>query len=310
METDVTGRVDAVRRFNRFYTRRIGVLQDRHLRSPFTLTEARVLFEVAHRGRTTPTELAGELGLDMGYLSRILRRFGERGLVRREPSAADRRQSIVALTGQGRETFAALDAAASAEVRALLGGLPEGDRRRLVDAMGTIEDVLGGGPLRGPFVLRQHRPGDIGWIVQRHGELYWQEYGWDETFEALVAGIAADFIRNFNPARERCWIAEADGERLGSVVLVQNADDPEHTAQLRLLLVEPRARGLGLGRTLVQACTAFAREAGYARITLWTNAVLHAARRIYEREGYRLVHEAPHHSWGHDLVEQTWEMVL
>jgi DNA-binding MarR family transcriptional regulator/GNAT superfamily N-acetyltransferase len=301
-------RVAAVRRFNRFYTKRIGVLHEGLLHSPFPLTEARVLYELAAREGVTATELCRELGLDAGYLSRILRRFGERGLVRRTPSQADGRQHHLWLTERGRAAFVPLDQASRAEVGGMLAALSESQQRGLLDAMVTLERLLGGGPLsETPYILRRHRPGDMGWVVHRHGLLYAQEYGWDERFEALVAGIVAQFIEHQDPLRERCWIAEQGAESLGSVFLVEES---ERVAKLRLLLVEPRARGLGIGTRLVQECEAFAREAGYRTIRLWTNSVLHAARRLYERAGYRLVHEEPHHSFGHDLVGETWELQL
>jgi DNA-binding MarR family transcriptional regulator/GNAT superfamily N-acetyltransferase len=300
--------VAAVRRFNRFYTKQIGALHEGLLQSPFALTEARVLYELAEREGVSATELGRELDLDAGYLSRILRRFGERGLIRRTPSQADRRQSHLWLTERGRAAFALLDQASRAEVGEMLAGLSEPERRTLLDAMSTLERLLGGRrvPER-PYVLRDHRPGDLGWVVHRHGVLYAQEYGWDERFEALVAGIVAQFVERCDPTRERCWIAERDGERLGSVFLVRES---EQSAKLRLLLVEPKARGLGIGTRLVQQCEAFARQAGYRTIRLWTNSVLHGARRIYERAGYRLLHEEPHHSFGHDLVGETWELQL
>ncbi len=308
--TDLLPQIEAVRRFNRFYTRQIGVLQEGLLRSPFSLSEARVLYELAHHEQTTATHLGQELGLDAGYLSRILRSFHERGLVEKQPSEGDRRQHLLALTEQGQAAFAGLDAASRGETGAMLRGLSDADQSRLVHAMQAIEGLLGAEPEhRVPYLLRPHQSGDVGWVVQRHGVLYRQEYGWDETFEALVAEIVADFIRAFDPKRERCWIAEREGENVGSVFLVRHPER-EGVAKLRLLLVEPKARGLGIGRRLVAECTRFAREAGYHTITLWTNSVLHAARRIYEREGYRLLREEPHHSFGHDLVGQTWELAL
>jgi DNA-binding MarR family transcriptional regulator/GNAT superfamily N-acetyltransferase len=308
VEVDAGRRVAAVRRFNRFYTKRIGVLHEGLLQSPFPLTEARVLYELAEHEGVTATELARELGLNAGYLSRILRRFGERGLIRRTPSQADGRQHHLWLTERGRAEFAPLDEASRAEVGAMLAELSEAQQEGLLKAMGTLERLLSGRPLpEHPYVLRHHRPGDMGWVVHRHGLLYAEEYGWDERFEALVAGIVAQFVQHHDPRGERCWIAERDGERLGSVFLVKES---EEMAKLRLLLVEPRARGLGIGTRLVQECEVFAREAGYRTIRLWTNSVLHAARRIYEHAGYRLVHEEPHHSFGHDLVGETWELQL
>lgn len=310
MHAELSPHVDAIRRFNRFYTRQIGVLQEHLLDTPYSLAEARVLFEIARRGSTSATDLVAALGLDPGYLSRIVRRFRDGGLVSRESSPADGRRGILSLTPRGREAFEALDAATADEIGSLLDPLPDGDRERLVGAMGEIERLVGGAAEDEPLIVRRHRPGDMGWVVQRHGELYWREYGWNEEFEALVARIVADFVSDLDPERERCWIGEAGGERLGCVFLVKNADDPERVAQLRLLLVEPRARGRGLGGRLVGECTRFAHRAGYQRIVLWTNDVLHAARRLYEREGYRLLHQGPHHSFGRDLVEQTWELDL
>ncbi|HEU0076023.1 MAG TPA: bifunctional helix-turn-helix transcriptional regulator/GNAT family N-acetyltransferase [Longimicrobiaceae bacterium] len=307
-ESGFDGRVEAVRRFNRFYTRRIGVLGEGLSRSPFTLAEARVLYELAHRDPATAAPLADELGLDPGYLSRILRRFRERGLLDRAPSGTDGRRSLLRLTAAGREAFAALDAGTRGEVGELLGGLPGDAQLRLVEAMGAVEELLGGAPGRGrTYVLRPPRAGELGWVVWLHGVLYAREYGWDERFEALVAEIVAGFGRGHDPARERCWIAEVEGRAVGSVFLVRQSDE---VAKLRLLLVDPAARGLGIGRRLVDACVGFAREAGYRVVTLWTNDVLRAARRIYEDAGFRLVHEEPHHSFGHDLVGQTWELEL
>jgi DNA-binding MarR family transcriptional regulator/GNAT superfamily N-acetyltransferase len=310
MPNTETRRIEAVRRFNRFYTRQIGLLQDGILNSPFTLTEARVVYELAHHEQTTATHLGEELGLDAGYLSRILRNLGKRGIVARRPSPTDGRQYLLSLTQQGQDSFAVINAASRAEIQAMLSELSAVDQNRLVHAMGTIELLLGAQPEhRVPYILRPHQSGDIGWVVQRHGVLYSQEYGWDETFEALVAQILAKFLQDFDPKRERCWIAEREGENVGSVFLVKHPER-EGVARLRLLLVDPAARGLGIGRRLVQECTRFARHAGYHTITLWTNSVLHAARRIYEQEGYRLVAEEPHHSFGHDLVGQTWELEL
>jgi DNA-binding MarR family transcriptional regulator/GNAT superfamily N-acetyltransferase len=308
VESDFDRRVGAVRRFNRFWTRQIGVLQDGYLESPFSLTEVRVLYEFAHREETTASELSKELGLDAGYLSRILRGFEERGLIGKKSSEADGRRSILWLTEQGREAFATLDTRSHDEVGVMLGGLSPAEQGRLVEAMRTIEGLLSDQPeLKVPYLLRPHQPGDMGWIVHRHGVLYAREYGWDERFEALIAEIVAEFIQQYDPKRERCWIAERDGEIVGSVFLVKQS---EEVGKLRLLLVEPSARGLGIGRRLVQECVRFAKQAGYGKITLWTNDVLRAARRIYEEAGFRIVHEEPHHSFGHDLVGQTWELEL
>lgn len=306
--SDLAQHVEPVRRFNRFYTKRIGALQDHFLKSPFSLTEARVLYELAHHQQTTASVLSDELGLDPGYLSRILRRFQQRGLLRRRVSDTDARSSLLWLTDKGQDAFARLNADQRAEIEALLGGLGDGERRKLVEAMRTIEGLLAAAPeARVPYILRPPAPGDIGWVVQRHGALYAREYGWDEQFEALVAEIVAKFIRTFDPKRERCWMAEKDGESVGCVFCVQRS---RRVAQLRLLLVEPRARGLGIGERLVNECVRFARQAGYRKIMLWTNDVLKAARRIYEKTGFRLTHQAPHHSFGHDLVGQTWELDL
>ncbi|MFN7924263.1 MAG: helix-turn-helix domain-containing GNAT family N-acetyltransferase [Bryobacteraceae bacterium] len=302
--------IAAIRRFGRFYSRQIGLLEETLLRSPYSLAEARVLWEIAQRDGVTATEIGAQLNLDAGYLSRMLRDFEQRKLIRRKASKADARQSLLSLTRAGRKAFQALDVASNSGVEKMLAPLTEEDRRRLVSAMDTVERLLAPGP-RTPkaFSLRPHRSGDIGWVVERHGVLYNQEYGFDQTFEATVAEIAAKFIRDIDPARERSWIAEVDGERVGSVFLVRHAKQPG-TAQLRLLLVEPSARGMGIASKLVAECTAFAREVGYRKIRLWTNSLLTAARRIYEQEGYRLVEEEPHHSYGQQLVGQTWELDL
>jgi DNA-binding MarR family transcriptional regulator/GNAT superfamily N-acetyltransferase len=309
LQPDLPHRVDAVRRFTRFYTRQIGVLHEGLLGSPFSLTEGRVIYELAQREGVAAAELAKELGLDAGYLSRILRGFEERGLIRRTPSETDGRQSIVALTDSGREAFEAINARSRDEVAAMLAALPPHDQARLVGAMRTIEGLLGPAEERPSpaFVLRPHRPGDMGWVTHRQAVLYAQEYGWDETFEALVAEITAGFIKSFDPSRERCWIAERDAEIVGSAFIVRQSDE---VAKLRLLYVEPKARGSGLGRHLVQECIRFSKDAGYRRITLWTNDVLHAARRIYVEAGFTLVEEERHRSFGHDLVGQNWELEL
>jgi len=305
-QADLERRVASVRRFNRFYTSRIGVLH--YLGSDFSLAEVRVLYELAHR-TTAPTasELGKDLGLDAGYLSRLLRGFERRGLIARTRSDSDGRRSHLALTAGGRAAFAPLGARSHTETAALLSALSESDQERIVEAMETIETVLGGPQAPPPFTLRPHRPGDMGWVVQQHGALYAQEYGWDERFEALVAGITAKFIEHYDPARERCWIAEKDGEPVGSVFLVKRS---KTVAQLRLLSVSPKARGLGLGARLVAECEQFARAAGYRKIVLWTNSVLTAARRIYEAAGYTLVSSERHRSFGHDLVGETWEKAL
>lgn len=301
-------RVEAVRRFNRLYTRQIGVLRRGYLDTPFSLTEARVLYELAQADKTTATQLTRELDLDPGYLSRILRGLQKRGLVARARSKADGRQSLLSITERGREAFGTLDARARHQTAEMLSELSAAEQERLVGAMRSIEEILDGRRrVDEPCVLRSHRPGDMGWVVHRHGVLYAQEYGWDEQFEALVAGVVAKFIQRYNPERERCWIAERNGQPVGSVFLVAQS---KMVAQLRLLLVEPEARGLGIGPRLVDECIRFARQAGYRKIVLWTNNVLTAARRVYEKAGFRLVREEPHHSFGHHLVGETWELPL
>jgi DNA-binding MarR family transcriptional regulator/GNAT superfamily N-acetyltransferase len=303
-------RIDAVRRFNRLYTRRIGVLRGQYLGSPFTLSESRVLYELAHRDRVTAAELGRDLGLDAGYLSRLLRGAARRGLVERTPSPMDRRRTHLTLTAKGQRAFADLDARSRRETGALLDRFGDAGQRRLVQAMETIEAVLeppAGAAAPAGWLLRPPRPGDLGWIVHRHGALYAEEYGWDARFEGLVAGIVADFIRTVDPSRERCWIAERDGGVVGSVFLVRKSSS---VAKLRLLYVEPSARGLGIGRRLVDECVRFARSAGYRRITLWTQSMLSAARAIYRSAGFALVKEEKHRSFGHDLVGETWELEL
>src|ERR671921_1684639 len=301
-------RVGDVRHFNRFWTRQIGMLREGYLESPFSLTEVRVLYEFARREETTASELGEELGLDAGYLSRILRGFEKHGLIHKRPSEADGRRRLLRLTKRGREAFAPLDARSRGEIGAMLGGMSISGQERLVKAMRTIERLLSGRPDPViPYLLRPHQPGDMGWVVHRHGILYAREYGWDEHFEALVAEIVAKFIKQYDPRLERCWIAEKNDEIVGCVFIVRES---EEIAKLRLLLVEPEARGLGIGSRLVEECIRFARQAGYLKITLWTNDVLSSARSIYEGMGFRLVHEEPHHSFGHDLVGQTWELML
>ncbi|MGO8914849.1 MAG: GNAT family N-acetyltransferase [Stellaceae bacterium] len=301
-------RVDAVRGFNRFYTQKIGVLQEGLLASPFSLTEARVLYELAQRRDATASGLCRDLGLDAGYVSRILRRFEKQRLIARTRSAADGRQSFLALTEAGGEAFAALNRRSREEVAALLASLSAADQTLLVQAMRGIERLLGaGGAGAAPLRLRPHRPGDMGWVASRHGAVYAEEFGWDESFEALVAEIVAGFLRQFDPARERCWIAERDGERLGSVFLVRQSP---RVAKLRLLLVEREARGLGLGALLVEECVRFARDAGYRKLQLWTQSILVPARRIYARAGFRRIREEPHRSFGQDLIGEFWELRL
>ena len=305
----VRDRIEAVRRFNRFYTTAIGVLPEGHLNSPFSLAAARILYELAHRTRPTATEIGAALRLDAGYMSRILRRFVQDGFVTGIRAKRDGRQTLLTLTKKGRTTFAALDSRARADVTAILGHLPAVDQDRVVDAMQTVERLLTttAPPLKSEVQVRPPRPGDLGWVVERHGAIYTEEYGWNRDFEALVARIVADFAERFDPARERCWIAERDGGRAGCVFLVKKS---KSVAKLRLLLVEPSARGAGIGKRLVDECTRFAREAGYRKIVLWTNSILKEARGIYERAGYRLIATEPQHIFGHALVFETWELTL
>jgi DNA-binding MarR family transcriptional regulator/GNAT superfamily N-acetyltransferase len=305
---DLQARIDAVRRFNRFFTRKIGVLREGLLHTPYSLTEARILFEISNREQTTASDFSRDLGLDPGYLSRILSGLERRDLIEKAPSETDARRRILSLTTEGREAFSVLDARSREEIAELLGELPEEEQRRLLEAMRTIQSVLDKSlKFSEPFFVRTHEPGDMGWVVQRHGESYFREYGWDERFEALVARIVADFIDDYDPARERCWIAEMEGERVGCVFCVKGSDK---VARLRLLLVEPGARGLGLGGRLVEECIRFAGSRGFETLTLWTNSVLDVARRIYEEQGFRLVEEEKHHSFGKDLVGQNWELEL
>jgi DNA-binding MarR family transcriptional regulator/GNAT superfamily N-acetyltransferase len=367
--------VQAIRRFNRFYTRQIGVLQEHLLQSQFSLTEVRVLYEVAHRARVTAVELREQLGLDRGYLSRMLQNFEKLGWIRTMPARNDRRRVLLLLTGKGRRVFDPLDRRSSEEVAAMLSRLSSTEQGRMLAAMREIQSLLetvgekqilrGLKPARNnkgegsgigmtesraladrtrpyksnfrvpdekspipaseqssklsrtgetsvtphsnsSFTLRTHRPGDMGWVVQRHGELYWEEYKYDERFEALVAEIVAEFIQKLDSKQERCWIAEKDGERVGTIFLVKKSST---VAKLRLLLVESSARGLGVGRRLVSECVNFAREVGYKKILLWTQSELHAARRLYEQVGFKRIAQKPHQSWGRkDLLAETWEL--
>lgn len=301
-------RVAAVRQFNRFYTQRIGVLHEGVLKSPFSLAQSRVLYELALRAECTATALGKDLGLDTGYLSRILGDFEKRGLLDKTPSDRDGRQNLLRLTRKGQKAFAPLHARSRNEIGAMLNALSGAEQGRLIEAMGTIQELLGARPEpKAPYLLRPHQPGDMGWVVHRHGVLYAEEYGWNEQFEALVASITAKFIHHYDAKRERCWIAEKDGEIVGSVFLVKHSAT---VAKLRLLLVEPKARGLGIGARLVGETILFARRVGYRKIVLWTNSVLVSARRIYEAAGFRLVDQEPHHSFGKDLVGETWELKL
>jgi len=296
-----------VRAFNRDYTRRIGVLAQGLLDSPYSLTEVRVMYEIAHRPGVMAAQLADELGLDRGYLSRILKGFGAKGLLARAASAEDARRQHLRLTPAGRRVFTPLERRSQQQVRSMLSGLDGSRRQALLEAMSVIRCAFGAAGRQAQVSLRTHRPGDMGWVVERHGALYFREYGWNEEFEALVAGITAEFIGKLDPARERCWIAEAHGRRLGCIFLVAGESG---TARLRLLLVEPEARGLGLGRTLVSECVRFARAAGYERIVLWTQENLAAARHLYEQAGFTRTARESHHSFGHDLVAETWQLEL
>jgi DNA-binding MarR family transcriptional regulator len=301
--------IHAVRGFNRFYTRQIGVLSEGLLKSPFSLAEVRVLYEIAHRREPTASVLCKQLGLDPGYLSRILRGLAKRGLMHKFASPADARQNLLRLTTRGEKTFATLDARQNQEVVTMLRQIPASAQVKLVQAMRTIERLLGGAPASTiPYILRPHQPGDLGWVVHRHGALYAQEYGYDEHFEALVAEIAAKFIHHFDPKRERCWIAEKEGEIVGSVFLVKKS---KTVAKLRLLLVEPSARGLGIGKRLVGECLRFAQQVGYKKVVLWTQSELPAARHVYQEAGFRLIHQKKHRSWGRDdLISEIWELKL
>ncbi len=300
--------VDAVRRFNRFYTRRIGVLDEHLLKSRFSLAEARLLYELAHRDGLSAAELSRDLGLDPGYLSRTLQGLEKAGLIVRVPVAGDGRRSRIDLTEDGRAAQAPLEQQSNEAVAEMVAPLGRHNRTRLVAALTMVETLLSDArPGQPALVLRRHQPGDIGWIIHRQGRLYAEEYGWDETYEGLVAEILAAFVKNFDESRERAWIAEMDGAIVGSVFLVRQDDA---VAKLRLLYVEPKARGLGLGRRLVDEVIAFARGKSYRRLTLWTNDVLASARRIYEAAGFRLVAQGRQRNFGKDLVSQTWELTL
>lgn len=300
--------IAAIRGFSRFYTRKLGIIEPKLLESPWTLQEARIIYEIAARQSCSATDLVRALGLDAGFLSRTLQALQRRQIVARKPSKADRRVTGLALTAKGRAAFAELDSRSRDAVAALLDRLNAAERTAVVNAMTTIEHALE--PTARPaagFLLRSHRPGDIGWVVSRHGALYAREYGWDISFEALAAEIAAQFIKSYDAPREHCWIAEIDGEPVGSVFLIKASDE---AAKLRLLLVERQARGLGLGRALTEQCIRFARQAGYTSMTLWTQSILVAARGIYQNAGFRRVKEEKHHSFGVDLVGETWELKL
>lgn len=304
-------RIAAVRRFNRYYTRQIGVLRKTFLDSPYSLGEARVLYEIASQGSPTASDIARRLDLDAGYLSRVLRNFEKRGLIRRRTSPKDGRQSHLTLTPRGRKSFMPLDARSQRATEAMLSKLKPSDQGRLIAAMATIETLLGGQnqectPQR-HYILRAPRPGDFGWIVKRNAELYAQDYGWVAPFEGVCAQIVADFVNKFDESRERCWIAEVDGENVGAVMLANDGDD---VARVRLLLVEPKARGLGIGARLIDELIRFARGAGYRKITLWTHSVLTAARHIYQKAGFKLMRSEQHQSWGEPVVSEHWDLEL
>lgn len=302
------GPIQAVRRFNRFYTRQIGVLEERLLNSEFSLAQVRLLYELAHRQSTTAVELCRDLGMDRAYVSRTLAEFADRRWITATPATDDRRRNQLSLTRRGRHAFAPLDRRSTQDVAALLASLTGAQQQRLVASMCDIERLLNRANEPPAITLRAHLPGDIGWVVQRHGELYWQEWRYDERFEALVAGICAKFVENFDVARERCWIAERNSERLGCIFLVKQS---RYVAKLRMLLVEPSARGTGLGSRLVGECCAFARAAGYRKIVLWTQSELLPARRLYKEFGFKLKSKAPNRSWGRtDLVSEVWELKL
>lgn len=304
------GQVNTVRRFNRFYARRMGLLGGKSLHGAYSLPETRVLFEIAHGGAATARELGDRLELDTPYLSRTLRAFEEGGLIKRKVSDEDRRHLRITMTAAGRATVAEIEKAQSAELEGVLSELSDPERVRLSEAMHSIEAILGErSETPAPFVLRPHQPGDMGWVTWRHGVLYSQMYGWNDRFEALVAQVTADFLRDFDPSRERCWIAEREGEIVGCVFLVAHTER-KGVARLRLLLVEPHARGMGIGRRLIQECVRFATSSGYRTVTLWTNSVLDSARHLYEQEGFELVEEEVHDTFGKELVGQTWEIAL
>ena len=305
---DFDDQISAVRAFNRFYTRKLGFLDQQLLKSPFSLSEARVLYELATRENLSAKDIGIELGLDPGYLSRIVQNFDDNGLITRKPLPTDRRQYQLSLTAKGRQAFAKLSRSSHDDVANMLATLAPGDTGRLIEAMSLIERLLGASPVsRSPAVLREPRPGDMGWIVQSHGSLYASEYGFDSSFEGLVAEIVASFLSSFDASRERCWIADINGTQVGSVFLVRHTDD---VAKLRLLLVDPAGRGQRLGQRLVAECIMFAKACGYRKITLWTQSILVAARKIYQDAGFVLVASEPHRSFGQSLIGETWEREL
>jgi DNA-binding MarR family transcriptional regulator/GNAT superfamily N-acetyltransferase len=299
--------VSAVRRFNRFYTQRLGILQDGFLQTPFSLSEARVLYELAHRDKPTASDLIEQLGLDAGYLSRILRRFQQQGLIRKEASSDDARRSHLRITAKGRKAYAPLEDHSNEQVGAMLDAVIPAKRDEMLRAMHCIEDALQDADRDKSYVVRPPRPGDLGWIVARHATIYFEHYGWREPFEAMCAQIVADFGNKNDPARERCWIAERNRQTVGSIFVVKETDE---IARMRLLLVDPSAQGLGIGAALVDASVVFAREAGYRHMTLWTHQVLTAARALYQSRGFKLTASNPHNSWGVDVVGETWDLDL
>lgn len=315
METQVRtpsvrpGNIAAFRRFNRCHTQRIQTLDEGLLNTEFNLAEARILYELANREKPKAKQIAEELNLDPAYLSRILRKFESEKLLKRTTSRQDNRCADLTLTAKGRAAFERLNALSDRQAHGILESLPAAEQIRMIAAMKTIEDIFSRRTDSPSYILRPHRVGDMGWVVSREGMVYAEEYGWDGTFEVLVARIVADFVENFDPVRERCWIAEMDGRSVGHIFLVKHPQDA-HTAKLRLLMVEPDARGMGLGDALVAECIRFAKEAGYRKVTLWTQSILVAAHRIYKRAGFHLVREEPHHSFGKDLIGQTWELEL
>ena len=300
--------VDEIRRFNRFYTKRIGLLDQGLLKTQFPLTQARIIFELAQHKQTVASDLVSELNIDPGYLSRILSTFEKNGIIQKVPSKSDNRRRVLKLTAKGRKSFTILNNRSSQEVKRLLQSLSGEDQHRLIHAMRTIENVLETEVKSTmSYLLRTHRPGDIGWMIHRHGVLYAEEYGFDETFEALTAEILFRFIQHHDPKRERIWIAEQAGERIGSVMIV---DGGNQVARLRLLLVEPKARGKGIGKQLIKECIDFSKRNGYGKITLWTQSILQEARHLYLKAGFKVVEEKPHTSFGHDLIAETWELEL
>lgn len=306
----LSNEIAVFRRFNRMYTRFIGTLNEGLLNSPFSLAEARVLYELATRDAPKAREIAEELGVDAGYLSRLLGKFERDGLLKRKQSGQDGRYADLMLMPRGRSAFKKLNALSEEQAQNVLEGLPPSARMQLIDRMQTMEGILTKTDRRRlPYILRPHRVGDMGWVVYREGVGYAEQYGWDETFEALVARIVDQFVTNFDPKKDRCWIAEIDGQSVGHIFLVKHPDEPD-TGKLRLLFVEPSARGMGLGDALVKECIRFARTAGYKKVVLWTQSILVGAHRIYEKAGFHLVKEEQHHSFGKDLVGQTWELML